>query len=205
MLATDAVFSREPLSLDVGEGLGQWEEKIWSDLFIAQPGVYWSNSDLDKSVKSRGAPRSIIGEAAHRFRDVFAEWLSLQRRPGAIDLVLKERLVPSVPITLRVFIGSRLAVARGKPWLAGRWEDVTRHESFEWKTKRDPMRINVMGEGYVITFPRAISIFDESEGYEPADFDRLIDVSWENGAKEPIDENMVLEAMPDFTPFLPQE
>jgi hypothetical protein len=40
MLATDAVFIREPLSLDIGEGLGQWEEKVWPDLFIAQPGVY---------------------------------------------------------------------------------------------------------------------------------------------------------------------
>jgi hypothetical protein len=205
MLATDAVFSREPLSLDIGEGLGQWEEKIWSDLFIAQPGVYWSNSDLDKSVKSRGAPRSIIGEAAHRFCDVFAEWLSLQRRPGAIDLVLKERLVPSVPITLRVFIGCRLAVARGKPWLAGKWECITRHGSFEWKTKRDPIRITVSDEGYVITFPREISILAESEGYEPADFDKLIEVSWENGSKEEIDENMLLEAMPDPISFLPDE
>ncbi len=45
MLATDAVFSTRPLSLDIGEGLGQWEEKVWPDLFIAQPGVYWSPSD----------------------------------------------------------------------------------------------------------------------------------------------------------------
>lgn len=37
MLATDAVFSRERLSLDIGEALGQWEEKVWPDLFIAQP------------------------------------------------------------------------------------------------------------------------------------------------------------------------
>ena len=48
MLATDAVFSREPLSLDIGEAPGQWEEKVWPDLFIAQPGVYWSPSDLAK-------------------------------------------------------------------------------------------------------------------------------------------------------------
>jgi hypothetical protein len=54
MLATDAAFSRERLSLDVGEGLGQWEEKVWPDLFIAQSGVYWSPSDLALSVKSRG-------------------------------------------------------------------------------------------------------------------------------------------------------
>jgi hypothetical protein len=205
MLAADAVFSRKSLSLDIGMGLGQWGEESWPDLFITQPGVYWSPSKVDKSIKSRGAPRSIIGPAAPRFQEVFAEWLDLLRRPGAMDCVLKERQIPTLPVIVRVFIGCRLAVARGKPWEAGKWEDVPRHISFEWQTKREPMRISVMGEGYVITFPRAISIFDESEGYEPADFDRLIDVSWENGAKEPIDENMVLEAMPDFIPFLPHE
>jgi hypothetical protein len=35
MLATDAVFIREPLLLDIGEGLDQWEEKVWPDLFVA--------------------------------------------------------------------------------------------------------------------------------------------------------------------------
>ena len=38
MLATDAVFSTRPLALDIGDELGQWEEKQWQDLFIAQPG-----------------------------------------------------------------------------------------------------------------------------------------------------------------------
>jgi hypothetical protein len=205
MLATDAVFSRKPLSLDIGEELGQWERKLWPDLFIAKPGVYWSPSNLANSVKSRGAPRSIIGEAAPRFHEVFAEWLDVLRRPDAMQCVLKERLIPSVPVKVRVFIGCRLAIARGKPWLAGKWEDVTLHESFEWKTKRDPMRIAVTDEGYVTTFPRENSIFAESEGYEPADFDKLIEVSWENGVKEPIDENTLFEATPDLMPFLPDE
>jgi hypothetical protein len=53
---------------------------------------------------------------------------------------------------MRVFNGCRLAVARGKPWLAGKWEDITRHKSFEWKTKRDPMGITVSDQGYVVTF-----------------------------------------------------
>jgi hypothetical protein len=210
MLATDAVFSKEPLSLHIGEGLGQWEEKVWRDLFIAQPGVYWSPSDLAKSlekssVKSRGAPRSIIGQAAPRFQEVFADWLLLLRRPGAMDRVLEERLIPSVPVTVRVFYGCRLALAWGKPWLAGKWEDVTRTERFEWKTKRDAMRIIVKDEGYVSTFPIALSIFAESEGYEPADFDKYIEIEGENSATEEIDENMLLEAMPDFVPFLPHE
>jgi hypothetical protein len=205
MLAADAAFSRERLSLDVGEGLGQWEEKVWPDLFIAQSGVYRSPSDLALSVKSRGAPRSVIGPAAPRFQEAFTECLDVLRRPGAIECVLRERLIPSVPVTVRVFNGCRLSMARGKPWIAGRWEDVTRHVSFEWKTKRDPMRIAVSDEGYIRTFPRKNSIFAESEGYEPADFDRRIEISGESGGPVEIDENMLLEGMPDFIPFLPRE
>jgi hypothetical protein len=205
MLATDAAFSRERLSLDVGEGLGQWEEKVWPDLFIAQSGVYWSPSDLAQLVKSRGAPRSVIGPAAPRFHQAFTEWLDVLRRPGAMECVLRERLIPSVPVTVRVFNGCRLAMARGKPWLAGRWEDVTRHVSFEWQTKRDPMRIAVSDDGFVRTFPLKNSILAESEGYEPADFDRCVEISGESGGAEEIDENILLEAMPDFIPFLPRE
>jgi hypothetical protein len=204
MLATDAVFSTQPLSLDIGEALGQWEEKVWPDLFIAQPGVYWSPYDL-QSVRSRGAPRSVIGNAAPRFHEVFDEWLHLLRQPGAMKQVLEERLIPSVPVSVRVFIGCRLALARGKPWLAGKWEDVARNESFEWQTKRDPMRITVGDDGYVLTFPRKNSFFAESEGYEPADFDKRLEISGESGVTEVIDENMLLEAMPDFIPFLPYE
>jgi hypothetical protein len=206
MVATDAVFSTRPLSLDIGERLGQWEEKIWPDLFIAQPGVYWSPSDLQKSVKSRGAPRSVIGPAAPRFQEIFTDWLNLLRQPAALECVLEERLIPSVPITVRIFNACRLAIARGKPWLAGKWENVTRHESFEWKTKRDAMRITVSEDGYLVTYPPVLpSIFDESEGYIPAEFDRLIEISGESGSTVQIDENMLLEAMPDFIPFLPRE
>jgi hypothetical protein len=82
---------------------------------------------------------------------------------------------------------------------------VTRHESFEWKTKRDPRRIEVRDEGYLKTFPLALSILAESEGYKPAEFDRLVEISGESGGTIEIDENMLLEAMPDFMPFLPRE
>ena len=176
------------------------------DLFIAKPGVYWSPSEQANSVKSRGAPRSVIGPATPRFHDVFDDWLRLLRQPEAMKRVLEERLIPSVPITVHVFNGCRLALARGKPWLAGKWEDVTRHESFEWRTKRDAMRIEVSQEGYVTTFPPALrSILTESEGYKPAEFDRLIEISGERGSTMEIDENMLLEGMPDFMPFLPRE
>jgi hypothetical protein len=205
MLAADAVFSTRPLSLDLGEGLGQWEEKVWQDLFIVKPGVYWSPSDQQISIKSRGAPRSVIGEATHRFQEVFNDWLDVMRRPGAMDIVLRERQIPSIPVTVRIFNGCRLALARGKPWQAGKWEDVTRHESFEWSTKRDPTRV-VLSEDHLTTFPIALSSpLAESEGYKPADFDRLVEISGESGVREEVDENTLLEAMPDFIPFLPRE
>ena len=99
--------------------------------------------------------------------------------------------------------------ASARPWQALACREMGRHhrhESFEWKTKRDAMRITVSDEGYLITFPLALSsIFTESEGYRPADFDRLIEISGENGSTVEIDENTWLEDMPDLIPFLPRE
>jgi hypothetical protein len=73
-----------------------------------------------------------------------------------MECVLKERLIPSVPVPMRVFIGCRLALARGKPWLAGKWENIARHISFEWRTKRDAMRV-VLRDDHLRTFPIALS------------------------------------------------
>jgi hypothetical protein len=91
--------------------------------------------------------------------------------------------------------------SRGLPEDGGRQRNV----SFEWQMKRDPVRITVNDEGYVRTFPRKNSILAESEGYEPADFDRRIEISGESGGTVEIDENMLLEAMPDFIPFVPKD
>ncbi len=96
-------------------------------------------------------------------------------------------------------------MARGKPYLAGKWEDVPRRESFEWNTKRDPMRVVINDEGSLTTFPRAINIVTESEGYKPADFDKSITIVNESGELEEYDEDMWLEGMPDHTVFLPHE
>lgn len=125
--------------------------------------------------------------------------MEVLRKPGAMKLILTERLIPSVPVTIRVFYGCRLALAWGQPLLAGKWEDVTRHESFEWRTKRDAMR------DVIVTCPPRGEPFAGSDGYKPADFDRLVEISEESGNIEAVDENTLLEAMPDFTPFLPHE
>lgn len=205
MLATDAVYSTRPLPLDIGDGLGQWEAKVWPGLFIVQPGVYWSPSEQKKSLKSRGAPRSVIGKATPRF---VAAWNELYARllpPELRELRLEERLFPTVPVLVNVFIGCRLALHRNKPWLAGVWKDEERQESFEWRTKRDPNRIIVCDEGHIVTFPRIQSALAESRRKSPADFDKLIKIVDEHGGTEEIDEDMLLEAMQDFTQFLPED
>jgi hypothetical protein len=205
MLATDAVYSTRPLPPDIGDGLGQWEAKVWPDLFVVQPGVYWSPSKQDKSLKSRGAPRSVIGGATSRFATAWNELHERLRSADFRERRLEERLFPTVPVAVRVFHGCRLALHWNKPWLAGKWEDKERQESFEWRTKRDPNRINVCDEGYITTFPREQSILAESEGKLPADFDKRIKIADDKGGMEEIDEDMLLEAMQDFTRFLPGE
>jgi hypothetical protein len=64
---------------------------------------------------------------------------------------------------------------------------------------------NVCEEGYIVTFPRIQPVSAESEGKSPADFDRRTEILDENGGTVDIDENMLLEAMPDFIQFLPRE
>jgi hypothetical protein len=118
MLATDAVFSRRPLALDIGKGLGQW------DAMSARP-VHCTARRLLVTLRLvgagqiAGATRSVIGEAASCFLEVWNEWHALLRQPGAREFISAERQIPSVPVTVRVFNGCSNALHRGKPWLAG--------------------------------------------------------------------------------------
>jgi len=213
MLATDAVFSTRPLPLDIGEGLGQWEEKIWQDLFIVQPGIYWSPTQLAEgakpTIKSRGAPRSAIGDAAPQFLRAFDDWIAKLREVDDLVAMLRDRKsIPKVPVTVRAFHGCALALARGKPSLAGTWKDVTREFSFDWCTKRHAtwkVQLAGVGSDSLLTMPISQSKLDESEGYLPVDFDRPAEIIDENGRTVTIDEDVLFEAMPDHVQWLPHE
>jgi hypothetical protein len=99
----------------------------------------------------------------------------------------------------------RLAMARHKPSLAGQWQDVTRSLSFEWSAKRDAKRVEI-GDGHFATYPVWLpSAFMESDGHPPVDFDSLYTTTDDSGAIFEVDENTVLEAMPDYLPDLPHE
>jgi hypothetical protein len=213
MLATDAVYSTRPLPLDIGEGLGQWEQKTWPDLFIAQPGVYWSPSELaagtgpDKvTVKSRGAPRSVIGDAAPQFQRTFEDWIAKLRQADDLAVMLRNRKrIPTVPVSVRVFHACALALARHKPSLAGTWKDVTRLLRFDWSGKRHSIQGVELAGDSLLTMPITQSKLDESEGYKPVDFDKAIEIVGEDGRTVTISEDTLFEAQPDFVQWLPHE
>ena len=79
-------------------------------------------------------------------------------------------------------------------------------QTFEWKTKRDAMRIEVSDEGYLRTLPPDMPVLAKSEGYAPAEFDRLIEISGERAAARCRSmRTCSIKAMPDFMPLLPWE
>jgi hypothetical protein len=77
-----------------------------AEVRLLRPSVYWSPTDLEASVKSRGVPRSVIGTAAFRFHEVFDDLLCKLRQPEAAKLILGERLIPSVPIQFGFSMGA---------------------------------------------------------------------------------------------------
>jgi hypothetical protein len=236
MLATDEIISTRPMSLDIGKGLGQWKHKTRQDLFIVQPGVYWCPAELAEGgePKSRGVKRSVIRDAAPQFVRVWDDWIAKVRerlcRPfepvgaavlpalqaGRVDAsnlaaVLQDRdFIPKVRfIVPDVFHGCNLAIARRKFSLAGAWKDVPRNIGFDWSTKRDPAwKVGFAKDGSdsLTTMPLSQSKFDESQGYEPANFDWSVEIADDEGRSVMIDDDdLLFEAMPDHVSFLPHE
>lgn len=192
MLATDAVYSLDPLPLDCGEELGQWEGAELDGLFIVQPGLYWCPARRKR--KSRGLSGKFFEDleiggvpATVRFE---WEWKQFQNRE--LSAPEFKTAFPEVRVPVHSFIGLKLANARGKPELAGTWADEFRDISFDYRNKRNRHKWN--GE-HILTFPKRgypglISMphkdFLKSGGAEP----------WENA-------RAMLEEQPDLVDLGP--
>lgn len=126
MAATDAVYSLDPLKLDEGERLGQWEGEELDGLFIVQPGLYWCPEKRKR--KSRGLPGKFFEEQGRteRFEN---DWIQY-RATGGDDF-------PSVSVPITNFIGLKLALSRNNPTSAGRWVAEERSISFDYRNKRE--------------------------------------------------------------------
>jgi hypothetical protein len=179
MLATDALYSLERLKLDVGTGLGQWEEKRLSGLFVVQPGLYWDPNRSKK--KARGLPGRFFEGPG--LTDAFERaWRGFQRHGSHGD-------PPSCSVPVPGFIGLRLALGRNDFGSAGRWVvpdrvsgEGYREISFDWRNKRSPGGV-IDPAGSVVTSPKlgAASLkslphsdFLKGDGAEPWEAARLM-------------------------------
>jgi hypothetical protein len=153
MIATDGIFTQgKRLPVNVGDGLGQWELRRHPHLFIVQPGLYWG----DRQVKSRGMSHKLFAPYTMEFEEVFARWAESCGRTAP----------PKVAVTARLFIGLRLAAARGKPETAGEWKDVTRKICFDWSNKRGVMHFTASRLGVRLdALPGSPSL--HSQAYDP--------------------------------------
>lgn len=92
---TDALFTSEPLDLDIGPGLGQWEETVFNSLTYVQSGHYYGTlSNGEEIVKCRGIDKGFVT------REMVEEKLELPE----IDRKL--------PAPLTRFYGAGIALAR---------------------------------------------------------------------------------------------
>jgi hypothetical protein len=67
---TDGIFSTEPLDLDIGPNLGQWEADTYDDIVYLQSGFYWKKDGDNWIQKCRGFDRdSLSVESALQILD----------------------------------------------------------------------------------------------------------------------------------------
>jgi DNA polymerase family B len=70
---TDAVYSSVPLDLNIGSGLGQWEETVYDGIVYVQSGMYFAKERDEWKYRTRGFSRADV--SAERV----LEWLSGMR------------------------------------------------------------------------------------------------------------------------------
>lgn len=151
MLATDGIYTvgRKP-KLDYGEGLGQWEHKKFPGLFVVRPGLWWPMYTDEVKLKTRGISPKFFEPMVPAFE---ARWRNFALREYRLQPDLPIEVPwPLVPVPVELFIGLRLAHHRGKPELAGTWEQTERNISFSWMDKRETYAW--IGARHIITMPR---------------------------------------------------
>lgn len=108
-LATDGIICASPIPVDIGSGLGQWEEELRTDLTLVQYGVYFSR----EKNRWRGFDLSPDPDSITSFvSSIHAAWCSPWRTVGT---------------TQRLFVTSGLVASGQKDYASWcTWEDAPR-------------------------------------------------------------------------------
>jgi hypothetical protein len=111
--ATDGIVSTEPLNLDCGDQLGEWEAGTADSVFCVQTGVYEVRKDGEITVRSRG-----FGKRETNF-DAIKKAFDIDPINGHHSYVVTR------------FVGLGSALARKEFWNHfGRWKEVERRLNF---------------------------------------------------------------------------
>lgn len=131
---TDSIWSRKPLPLTLGEGLGEWESQDESKLWLAEAGLY-------EAEKPDGTPfvwqRGFDKRNPVDIRGLVETWLTEEG----------SSYQAAYPVTR--FIGMGLACVTNQPWR--KWVTINRKIEpvpFAGTTKREPVFPLAEGESY---------------------------------------------------------
>jgi hypothetical protein len=115
---TDAVFSTRQLPLDIGEELGQWEEKKFDEICYIQSGLYYAITGEETICKYRGMDRDREGSfpAGLPYWDVCTHLHNTIRQD--------QWLYPSLHSSTTRFIGLGLGLRTDAVWRS--WERKSR-------------------------------------------------------------------------------
>jgi hypothetical protein len=128
---TDAVFSTEPLNLNVGTELGQWEETLFDSITYIQSGFYFAEQGGDVICKYRGLDKDPeTGEPRGLPYRKVLDYLRIMGRFGGD--------IPPLAGTTTRFVGLGLGLATSAIWRS--WETSRRMVDFGGSGKRTHVR-----------------------------------------------------------------
>jgi hypothetical protein len=151
MLATDGIFSLEPLDVKISRELGDWELETHDEMFIVQVGVYYlANGQL----KTRGVEKKRLDG---RLPDFVVMWEKYKESHGVNYCVRAN---------VDNFVTAKAALSRRKWQLAGTWESIEREVGFDWSAKRRRVIAFEDADGIFRTLPYWGKRDEFSVGYD---------------------------------------
>jgi hypothetical protein len=152
---TDAVFSRVPLPVSIGERLGEWDATIYDSLTYLKSGMYFATKDGKEIEKSRGINKGTLT------RDRVVTALADEQRGNAPILSAEQ--------TRFIGLGAAMNTDMAK-WR--RWYTSPRNISVALNGKRidliDTPDYAPKGDGWTET----------QEGFHDTEFSHPYDVAW---------------------------
>lgn len=150
-VATDAIFSKKPLALIQGNGLGEWQvTRLKDGFFFVKPGIGWT-PDLS-NIKARGFSKNDLIAEIKNIEELWARWNPLAAPPSYtinVDMFHSHKAAAM----LRPYKDNNAPTEdelAARAALVGTWRKMQLPLSFEWQPRRHP-DIQLMGS-HILTF-----------------------------------------------------